>query len=95
MVQLCSNGLKRVSMLGKWDGKSRIFSNYTRIITTEYLVRKMIKERIQQKGERLKMLQGHDRLVTLIDIAKDVLQLFKMKLKQKQIEYEVVLVTCG
>ena len=35
----------------------------------------MIKERIQQKGEDLKMLQGHDRLAYLIDIAKDVEQL--------------------
>ena len=35
----------------------------------------MIKERIQQKGEDLKMLQGHDRLAYLIDIAKDVPQL--------------------
>jgi len=49
--------------------------NYTKIITIEYLVRRMIKERIQQKGEDLKMLQGHDRLAYLIDIAKDVEQL--------------------
>ena len=35
----------------------------------------MIKERIQQKGNDLKMLQGHDRLAYLIDIAKDVPQL--------------------
>ena len=32
----------------------------------------MIKERIQAKGDDLKMLQGHDRLAYLIDIAKDV-----------------------
>ena len=32
----------------------------------------MIKERIQSKGDDLKMLQGHDRLAYLIDIAKDV-----------------------
>jgi|SRR6056300_755779 cysteine desulfuration protein SufE len=32
----------------------------------------MLKERIQQKGNDLKMLQGHDRLAYLIDIAKDV-----------------------
>ena len=32
----------------------------------------MIKERIKQKGDDLKMLQGHDRLAYLIDIAKDV-----------------------
>ena len=35
----------------------------------------MIKERIQEKGNDLKMLQGHDRLAYLIDIAKDVPQL--------------------
>ena len=32
----------------------------------------MIKQRIQSKGDDLKMLQGHDRLAYLIDIAKDV-----------------------
>ena len=32
----------------------------------------MIKERIQSKGDDLKMLQGHDRLAYLIDIARDV-----------------------
>ena len=32
----------------------------------------MIKERIKQKGEDLKMLEGQDRLIYLIDIAKDV-----------------------
>ena len=36
MVQLCLNGLKKVSMPGKWDGKSRIPTklykeNYDRI----------------------------------------------------------------
>jgi cysteine desulfuration protein SufE len=32
----------------------------------------MLKERIKQKGNDLKMLQGHDRLAYLIDIARDV-----------------------
>ncbi len=32
----------------------------------------IIKERIEQKGADLKMLEGHDRLHYLIDIAKDV-----------------------
>jgi cysteine desulfuration protein SufE len=32
----------------------------------------MLKEKITQKGDDLKMLQGHDRLAYLIDIAKDV-----------------------
>ena len=32
----------------------------------------MLKEKIVQKGDDLKMLQGHDRLAYLIDIAKDV-----------------------
>lgn len=32
----------------------------------------MLKEKIVQKGNDLKMLQGHDRLAYLIDIAKDV-----------------------
>jgi len=32
----------------------------------------MLKQRIQTRGEDLKMLQGHDRLAYLIDIAKDV-----------------------
>ena len=46
----------------------------------------MIKERIQQKGEDLKMLQGHDRLAYLIDIAKDVPQLpDEVKIDQNKI----------
>jgi len=46
----------------------------------------MIKERIQQKGEDLKMLQGHDRLAYLIDIAKDVEQLpDEVKIDQNKI----------
>ena len=32
----------------------------------------MLKEKITQKGDDLKMLQGHDRLAYLIDIARDV-----------------------
>ena len=32
----------------------------------------MLKEKITQKGDDLKMLQGHDRLTYLIDIARDV-----------------------
>jgi len=32
----------------------------------------MLKEKIVQKGDDLKMLQGHDRLAYLIDIARDV-----------------------
>lgn len=32
----------------------------------------MLKQRIQTRGDDLKMLQGHDRLAYLIDIAKDV-----------------------
>ncbi len=54
----------------------------------------MIKERIQSKGDDLKMLQGHDRLAYLIDIAKDVESL-PQEVKTEKIEYEVVLVTYG
>jgi cysteine desulfuration protein SufE len=32
----------------------------------------MLKEKITQKGDDLKMLQGHDRLAYLIDISRDV-----------------------
>ena len=46
----------------------------------------MIKERIQEKGNDLKMLQGHDRLAYLIDIAKDVPQLpDEVKIDQNKI----------
>ena len=46
----------------------------------------MIKQRIQSKGDDLKMLQGHDRLAYLIDIAKDVPQLpDEVKIDQNKI----------
>ena len=46
----------------------------------------MIKERIQSKGDDLKMLQGHDRLAYLIDIAKDVESLpQEVKIEQNRI----------
>jgi len=54
MVQLCLNGLEKVSMPGKWDGKSRIPTqlykdNYDRIFG-----KKDDKRKNTRKGQRPK-----------------------------------------
>ena len=51
---------------------NELVDNLNGIPELEKMIIAEIKERIKQKGEDLKMLEGQDRLIYLIDIAKDV-----------------------